>query len=143
MGRKYYCDYCDKRLPAGLNHRKNHNRGIQHINNKRTYYLQFQGFNDLFLIFLKKKQIIIKIFDLDLVEILLNERTKKICNKWNQSNSCPFGDNCKYSHRSNYELIQLIEQEKQNLNNQLNFDVHRWVQKKLPNEILLPESLTS
>ncbi|CAF3257477.1 unnamed protein product [Rotaria sp. Silwood2] len=121
MGRKYYCDYCDKRLPAGLNHRKNHNRGIQHINNKRTYYLQFQ----------------------DLVEILLNERTKKICNKWNQSNSCPFGDNCKYSHRSNYELIQLIEQEKQNLNNQLNFDVHRWVQKKLPNEILLPESLTS
>ncbi|CAF1170850.1 unnamed protein product [Rotaria sordida] len=121
MGRKYYCDYCDKRLPAGLNHRKSHNQGIQHINNKRIYYLQFQ----------------------DPVEILLNERTKKICNKWNQSHSCPFGDNCKYSHRSNYELIQLIEQAKQNLNNQLNFDIHRWIQKKLPSEILLPESLAS
>lgn len=46
MGRKYYCDYCDKRLPSDLNHRKNHNQGMQHINNKRIYYLQFQGSND-------------------------------------------------------------------------------------------------
>ena len=43
MGRRYYCDYCDKRLPPGLNHRKNHNKGIQHIENKRKYYRQFQG----------------------------------------------------------------------------------------------------
>ncbi len=43
MGRRYYCDYCDKRLPPGLNHRKNHNRSIQHISNKRIYYQQFKG----------------------------------------------------------------------------------------------------
>ena len=55
MGRKYYCDYCDKRLPSGLNHRKNHNRGIQHINNKRAYYLQFKG---LTLIFISKRKLI-------------------------------------------------------------------------------------
>jgi RNase P subunit RPR2 len=47
MGRRYYCDYCDKSLPPGLNHRKNHDQGMQHINNKRAYYLQFKGFNDL------------------------------------------------------------------------------------------------
>jgi len=52
-----------------------------------------------------------KIFYLDPIEILLDERSKRICNKWNQTGSCPFGDNCKYSHRSNYELIQLIEQQ--------------------------------
>jgi hypothetical protein len=38
-----------------------------------------------------------------------------MCNKWSQTGSCPFGENCKYSHRSNYELIQLIEQAKQSI----------------------------
>jgi hypothetical protein len=50
MGRRYYCDYCDKRIPPGLSHRKNHNKGIQHINNKRNYYLQFKGWNYIALI---------------------------------------------------------------------------------------------
>ncbi|UJR07617.1 hypothetical protein I4U23_011906 [Adineta vaga] len=121
MGRKYYCDYCDRRIPPGLTHRKNHNRTIQHINNKRTYYFQFK----------------------DLTEILLEERSKRICNKWNQTGSCPFGENCKYSHRSNYKLIQLIEQAQQNSTNPSNFDVQRWIGKKLPNGIHLPESLAS
>ncbi|CAM4796039.1 unnamed protein product [Rotaria magnacalcarata] len=121
MGRKYYCDYCDKRLPSGSSHRKSHNRGSQHINNKLLYYLRFQ----------------------DPVEILINERLKTSCIKWKQSNSCLFGNNCKFSHRSNYELFQLIEQAKQNLNNQNNFDVHRWIQRKLSNESILPESLVS
>ena len=83
-----------------------------------------------------------------------------MCNKWNQTGSCSFGDNCKYSHRSTYELIQLIEQAKQSififfefilnyfyvkvdLDDQSNFDIHRWVKKKLPNETILPESLAS
>ncbi len=50
-------------------------------------------------------------FCLDSMEILLDERAKRICNKWNQTGTCSFGDNCKYSHRMNYELIQLIEQQ--------------------------------
>jgi len=50
-------------------------------------------------------------FYLDSSEILLDEQSKKICNKWNQTGTCSFGDNCKYSHRINYELIQLIEQQ--------------------------------
>jgi hypothetical protein len=28
-------------------------------------------------------------------------------------------------------------------NNERNFDVHRWIQKKISNEIILPESLAS
>ncbi|CAF1047181.1 unnamed protein product [Adineta steineri] len=119
MGRRYYCDYCDKRLPPGLTHRKTHNKSIQHINNKRVYYLQFK----------------------DPIEMLIDERSKRICNKWTQTGSCPFGNNCKYSHRSNYDLIQLIEQTKQNFNNQSNLDVQLWIQKKLSNEIVLPQSL--
>ncbi|CAF1629800.1 unnamed protein product [Adineta ricciae] len=121
MGRKYHCEYCDKRIPPGLTHRKNHNRAVQHINNKRMYYLQFK----------------------DPAEILLDERSKRMCNKWIQTGSCPFGENCKYSHRSIYELTQLIEQAKQNsFPSSSNFDVQRWIAKKLPSDIILPASLT-
>lgn len=57
------------------------------------------------------------IYCLDPLENLLNERSKRLCNKWNQTNSCPFSENCKYSHRSNYELIQSIERIKQSIIN--------------------------
>lgn len=78
------------------------------------------------------------------MEILLDERSKRMCNKWIQTGSCPFGENCKYSHRSIYELTQLIEQAKQSSStSSSNFDVQRWIEKKLPNEISLPESLAS
>ena len=44
----------------------------------------------------------------------MDERLKKICKKWNENNGlCPFGNDCKYSHRSNYELSQFVEQIKQ------------------------------
>lgn len=120
MGRKYYCDYCDRRIPPGLNHRKNHNKSIQHINNKSSYYLQFK----------------------QPMQILNDERDKKICNKWIQTGLCSYGNNCKYSHRLNYELIQLIEQQKRfSLNKQTNFDVHKWICKKIPNGIIVSESL--
>ena len=72
---------------------------------------------------------------LDSTEIFLEERSKRMCNQWNQTGACSFGDNCKYSHRSNYELIQLIQP--------VVFDVQRWIQKKLPNQIVVPESLLS
>jgi hypothetical protein len=70
------------------------------------------------------------------MEILVEERSKRICNQWNQTGSCSFGENCKYSHRSNYQLMQLNQQA-------INFNVNRWIQKKLSYQIILPESLAS
>ncbi len=107
MGRRYYCNYCDKRIPPGLSHRKNHNKGIQHINNKTIYYLQFKGWKIIYLYWFKRKLD----FYLEPIEILLDERSKRMCKQWNQTGSCSFGENCKYSHRFNYEIIQFIEQQ--------------------------------
>ena len=49
---------------------------------------------------------------LDPMEILRDEQTKGICQKWLQTGSCAYGDQCKYSHLSNDALIQIIEQGK-------------------------------
>jgi len=43
MGKRYYCDYCDKSFPDSLLNRKNHNKGYKHIQNKSTYFNQFKS----------------------------------------------------------------------------------------------------
>jgi len=43
MGRRYFCDFCDKQLPPGMMHRKTHNKTAQHIHKKKIYYQQFKG----------------------------------------------------------------------------------------------------
>ena len=101
--------------------------------NKRNYYQQFKGWKSGFYVIEREN------LYLDPTEILFEERSKKICNQWNQTGSCSFGENCKYSHRSIYELMQLKEDHF--LSN--NFNVNRWIEKKLSYEIILPQSLAS
>lgn len=132
MGRKFYCDFCDKRLPSGLIHRKNHQRGQQHVQNQRMYYQQFKGgmkisINDQ------------TCFYLDVREILYEERGKNICHQWTQTGRCSFGENCKYSHRSNGQLMQLNEQQINRMDDDLY--VKKWIEKKFHDQIPLPPSL--
>ena len=63
----------------------------------------------------ERELIILFLVYLEPMEILLEERMKRVCNKWTQTGSCPFGENCRYSHRSNYDLMQLIEQQSSEL----------------------------
>lgn len=43
MGKKYYCDYCDKSFPDSLEGRKKHNLGLYHQQMKDAHYNQFAG----------------------------------------------------------------------------------------------------
>ena len=43
MGRRYFCDSCQKRLPPGLTHRKMHQRSVQHLHNQHNYYRHYQS----------------------------------------------------------------------------------------------------
>lgn len=124
MGRRYYCDFCDKYLPPGLNHRKTHQQSTQHLQNKRNYYREH--LSDPFL-------------------LLSEEQNKRPCHQWIQMGTCSYGEKCKYSHRTNEQLIQIIEQcvIPPSLPHQpvKNIDIHRWIEKKIPDARFLPESL--
>lgn len=43
MGKRYYCDYCDKTFPDNTLNRKKHNEGSFHQMMKNNYYAQFKG----------------------------------------------------------------------------------------------------
>lgn len=48
MGKRYYCDFCNKSFPSNTENRKKHNEGLQHQNNRASYYSKFKG-NYVFL----------------------------------------------------------------------------------------------
>jgi len=43
MGKRYYCDYCDKTFPDNPTNRRNHLNGVQHRTVRKLYYDAFQG----------------------------------------------------------------------------------------------------
>ena len=43
MGKRYYCDYCDKAFADNASSRKNHLKGVSHQRMKRHHYASFQG----------------------------------------------------------------------------------------------------
>ena len=89
MGKiRYYCEYCDRSFLDDLKARKKHLTGTQHSRMRKQYYLAFSGAK----------------------EIYEEEKGKEPCRKFLMFNSCPFGNNCKYSH---YDLERLRLQAEQ------------------------------
>lgn len=43
MGKRYYCDFCDKRFPYNIQNLQKHNSGSQHLQLKHSYYAQYKG----------------------------------------------------------------------------------------------------
>uniref|UniRef100_A0A8C6YM97 Zinc finger matrin-type protein 5 n=1 Tax=Nothoprocta perdicaria TaxID=30464 RepID=A0A8C6YM97_NOTPE len=60
MGKRYFCDYCDRSFQDNLHNRKKHLNGVQHLRAKRAWY-------DLFR---------------DAAAILQEEQSKKPCRKF-------------------------------------------------------------
>ncbi|XP_040432759.1 zinc finger matrin-type protein 5 isoform X3 [Anser cygnoides] len=63
MGKRYFCDYCDRSFQDNLHNRKKHLNGVQHLRAKRAWY-------DLFR---------------DAAAILQEEQSKKPCRKFLQT----------------------------------------------------------
>ncbi|XP_056384671.1 zinc finger matrin-type protein 5 isoform X2 [Hyla sarda] len=76
MGRRYFCDYCDRSFQDNLHNRKKHLNGVQHQRSKKVWY-------DLFR---------------DASEILAEEGSKKLCRRFLQRGQCDFGNSCRFSH---------------------------------------------
>lgn len=94
MGKRYYCDYCERYFIDDLQARKKHLTSTLHIRNRNVYYKQFQD-----------------------IDSFINEELKKpICKKFKTSGTCAFGENCCNTHYSAEQLSRLkqkVEEEKQ------------------------------
>ncbi|KAM4527453.1 zinc finger matrin-type protein 5 [Odontesthes bonariensis] len=85
MGKRYYCDYCDRSFQDNMHNRKKHLNGVQHHRSKKAWFDQFR----------------------DSAAILYDEQLKKPCRKFLQKGICDFGSNCRFSHMSEEEQLNL------------------------------------
>ncbi|XP_054614111.1 zinc finger matrin-type protein 5 [Dunckerocampus dactyliophorus] len=85
MGKRYYCDYCDRSFQDNMHNRKKHLNGVQHQRAKKGWFDHFRGFSD----------------------ILKDEQAKKPCRKFLQRGVCDFGPSCRFSHMTEVELMNL------------------------------------
>ncbi|XP_072227995.1 zinc finger matrin-type protein 5 [Leuresthes tenuis] len=85
MGKRYYCDYCDRSFQDNMHNRKKHLNGVQHHRAKKAWFDQFR----------------------DSAAILYDEQLKKPCRKFLQKGICDFGSNCRFSHMSEEEQLNL------------------------------------
>nr|XP_020762783.1 zinc finger matrin-type protein 5 isoform X2 [Odocoileus virginianus texanus] len=60
MGKRYFCDYCDRSFQDNLHNRKKHLNGLQHLKAKKLWYDMFR----------------------DAAAILLDEQNKRPCRKF-------------------------------------------------------------
>ncbi|KAM8817117.1 zinc finger matrin-type protein 5 isoform 2-T2 [Rhynchonycteris naso] len=85
MGKRYFCDYCDRSFQDNLHNRKKHLNGLQHLKAKKSWYDMFR----------------------DAAAILLDEQNKRPCRKFLLTGQCDFGPNCRFSHMSERDLQEL------------------------------------
>lgn len=88
MGKRYYCDYCDRSFQDNMHNRKKHLNGVQHHRAKKAWFDNFK----------------------DLKAFLLEEQGKKPCRKFLQKGICDFGPNCRFSHMSEEDFFNLKRQ---------------------------------
>ncbi|KAK2912031.1 hypothetical protein QQF64_027939 [Cirrhinus molitorella] len=87
MGKRYYCDYCDRSFQDNLHNRKKHLNGVQHHRSKKAWFDNFR----------------------DAAAVLNEERTKEPCRKFLQTGQCVFGTSCRFSHMSERHM-KMLEQ---------------------------------
>ncbi|XP_069475384.1 zinc finger matrin-type protein 5 isoform X2 [Ambystoma mexicanum] len=85
MGKRYFCDYCNRSFQDNLHNRKKHLFGVQHQRSKKVWYDFFR----------------------DAAAILADEQNKKPCRKFLQTGECDFGNNCRFSHMTEDDVQQL------------------------------------
>ncbi|XP_077449566.1 zinc finger matrin-type protein 5 isoform X3 [Stigmatopora argus] len=85
MGKRYYCDYCERSFQDNMHNRKKHVYGVQHQRAKKAWFDHFRGYED----------------------ILKAEQAKRPCRKFLQRGICDFGTSCRFSHMSEADLFHL------------------------------------
>nr|XP_045603755.1 zinc finger matrin-type protein 5-like [Procambarus clarkii] len=88
MGKRYYCDYCDRSLPYSVEARKKHDYGHHHQKLKNHHYNKFKSAR----------------------ERLQDELSREKCRRFHSGQDCSFGDTCIYSHLTQIDISNLKQQ---------------------------------
>ncbi|CAG9864775.1 unnamed protein product [Phyllotreta striolata] len=115
MGRRYYCDYCEKSFIDDIDARKKHLQSSNHVKLRHMHYEACR----------------------DPETILREELLKASCRRFFQGGGCPFEGVCRYTHYSPEQLCELRQkveniQEERRRKNEESLDVappESWVQK--------------
>ncbi|KAJ0057218.1 hypothetical protein NL108_002159, partial [Boleophthalmus pectinirostris] len=83
MGKRYYCDYCERSFQDNMHNRKKHLNGVQHHRAKKTWFDFFKGKTN----------------------ILFHS-----CIYVYLAGICDFGPNCRFSHMSEEDFFHLRRQ---------------------------------
>ncbi|XP_074643323.1 zinc finger matrin-type protein 5-like [Tubulanus polymorphus] len=87
MGKRYYCEVCDKHFADNVTNRRNHLKGLAHQRNRKAHYDACR----------------------DAATILAEEAKKNPCRKF-ASGQCIFGASCRFSHMTYAYRIALEKQ---------------------------------
>uniref|UniRef100_A0A2M4AZF2 Putative u1 snrnp-specific protein c n=1 Tax=Anopheles triannulatus TaxID=58253 RepID=A0A2M4AZF2_9DIPT len=85
MARKYYCDYCEKRIQNDVNNIKKHNEGLPHLKARAEYYERFKTPE----------------------QVVSEARTKTKCRSLKDGKECMFGALCRFCHYTPQQLRHL------------------------------------
>lgn len=108
MGRKYWCEFCDRSFPDLLATRKKHMHSQQHKILRKLHYDSFKDRHTL------------------LQEAAAEGKTP--CRRFNTTGDCPFGERCRYSHIALQQHPQQPQQPQQQ--HKIDMDViHTWLEK--------------
>ncbi|XP_022909307.1 zinc finger matrin-type protein 5 [Onthophagus taurus] len=88
MGRRYYCDYCNKTFIDDLDARKKHLSSSHHIKLRNLHYEMYR----------------------DPQTVVAEEAVKLPCRRFMQTGICQFAGNCKYTHYTVEELWNIKQQ---------------------------------
>lgn len=120
MGKRYFCDYCNRAFLDDPDSRKKHLLGIVHIRARNNHYQQFK----------------------DIETVFLEERTKEECKRFKNSGYCHFGENCNFTHYSKEDLANLQKQvedrkrEKDSYMHIAQASLDEWLKKRKSNVVL-------
>ncbi|XP_071444298.1 zinc finger matrin-type protein 5 [Hetaerina americana] len=88
MGKRYYCDYCERTFIDDIQARKKHLLGLKHTIRVKEHYESFK----------------------DSKTILAEELSKAPCHRFQRTGECPFGINCRHSHYNPEKLNELSQE---------------------------------
>lgn len=110
MGRRYYCDYCDKLFIDDLDARKKHLQSSHHIKLRNLHYESCRGTLNISCFVPNKYCLLMSFSFVDPETVLREELLKTPCRRFIQNGTCQFEGNCRYTHYSPEQLCALRQQ---------------------------------